>query len=1086
MIALRAQADVTAVQDRVESDLTEPSNPTFKRAVDAVFALDERGYRLDLSVQDQPYEALIKISESLHQFGLSHKMSDEFVEAIESQAIHIGVDFTKKAKPTPMEISLYVMDKKPELSEDQDHYIVAWDGLQKFGGDYHTDTVVEMHIDGTRSTRSNVPKFEEMFNIGGKKYLTVHLKKLKDSGGQTLDETGADLATFVEAVGPAAAGSAGGGAMKSQIESGTISPAMKDLITTVAETKQVIESSKFERQPEKNAPRIVELNNKIVAQTHAVATAEKIPAVVAKAVSKVMDQGVSFVQPTPKNLTADTSKGKAPESTGSNRPVVSTSIKMGENVAVAPPVKSEAKIPAFDKNIQTAANSIDVNKNIKIETSAPVAVKQNIVYTADNSNPSTAASQKVAGEVAKTSTSSQSLKIETPKPAPVANNQNVTPTQKLPEAVVVKQTDTKPALTIQQALKPDVAKAPIANNSNVAPVQKGPEPSASKQTDLKQPAPAQLAGKAADAPKAPAANSQNTNSVAAVTSKISDSQIKTQPSQPVASKTLDTVKIVTSNNGPAAVSASPKISEVKTQIPQAALPKVSESAKPVGNTSVNPASSQTSIKPVSDTPKQMPQNIAATVKTPEPVKQQPQHTTINSSQPVSSVVRPIEATKPVAQGNPAPVSKAVDVSARQQPQVSHNVSSSPSSDKQRVVHTNNIPVSNPKPLEGGIKTEVRSNTFQPTPKGPDRFTGNDSFVKQQITPAQPPVSIKQNNPYIPPPTVHVQPVSNKADTAKPATAPPLVIRAEPQKAEPVKSSFDKTSPVSPSRPVVPASGTAFSQTSAAPAKQPTVSPRVDTVAKVLTAPVSIPPSSAYASSSGSKISTGYQGNNNDSAPVKQFGSTPPIRQSEAKVFAVSAIATPVSSNNTNPPVSSYADRSRQYSGNAGTGDSVKPKVVVTERVEMPTYKPRNEDSFSREISRFDSVATETLRNRPAERHISYDDMNRVAARLRPEERKDFIQTMTRETSPVYGGFQPQKSADLFPVHDKKPAFDRIVPESRPIYTPTAERKLFHTDPISSSDKKSKAEFNKCAGCGGGKGCCSVTAKSDPNAPQFKR
>jgi hypothetical protein len=296
MTALRAIAKNADFYNKADLPPPEHNNPLFKLAVDAVFALDERGIRLNKKVKDKPYEALLQLSQELRDFGLTHSMAEEFVEAIESQAVHVGVDFTKKAKPTPMEISIYVMDKEPELSDDQDHYIVAWDGMQKFGGDYDTDTVVEMHIDGTRSTRSNVPKFEDMFKIGGKKYLIVHLKKLKDSGGQTLDEQGAELATFVEAVGPVAAGSAGGGAIKSKIESGTISPVLKELIGTVAETRNVIETAKFEAPSDKNALKIVDLNNKIVAQTHQVSVTEQIPAVVAKAVSYVMDQGAVVVQ----------------------------------------------------------------------------------------------------------------------------------------------------------------------------------------------------------------------------------------------------------------------------------------------------------------------------------------------------------------------------------------------------------------------------------------------------------------------------------------------------------------------------------------------------------------------------------------------------------------------------------------------------------------------------------------------------------------------------------------------------------------------------------------------------------------------
>ncbi len=416
------------------------SSKLFNRAVDAVLELDGRGHRLDISVIDTPYDALIKISAELRQYGMTHSMAEEFIEAIEAQAVREGVDFAQAAKPTPMEISIYVMNRKPELSEQKDHKIICYDGITKFGGDYDTSAVMQLHIDGTRTTQSNVPKFEEMFSTGGKKYLTVHLQKLKEGGGEELDQKGADMATYVQAVGPVAAGSASGGSMKREIEAGTVSPAVMDLVQTVADIKQVAEANRFDPSPEKAAPKIMQLSNKIAVQTHQVASAQSLPPVLVKAVNQAMD--IASAVPT-KSIVA---KPAVVQAANSN-PGVTQAVLAKAPASVTPPSMQAANV----SNVNTSP-AVVVKPNAS--TAAPVVAAPSAPASVAPSIP--AAAIVTPSVPAETPVAVAPVPAATPVVAAPSAPASVVPS--IPAAAVV--TPSAPAAT-PVAVAPVPASAPV-------------------------------------------------------------------------------------------------------------------------------------------------------------------------------------------------------------------------------------------------------------------------------------------------------------------------------------------------------------------------------------------------------------------------------------------------------------------------------------------------------------------------------------------------------------------------------------------------------------------------------------------------
>ncbi len=274
--------DVSSQAELHGNDAVEDLDPLFAQAVQRVFDLRERGIELKVKARNKPYDALIEVAEQLREFGLSNNVADVLVDALETQATQLGADFTRKEKPTPLEVSITVADKAPELDKSKTHFMVAFDGKKKYGAEYST---VDYHLAGqgsnwTKSTSTNVPALEKMFTGGGEQYLIFHFEKLEgdgvdglnvSSGAQQLPQAEVNTVSILEAAGPRAR-AADLAPVREAMESGKMSPAETAVINTVAQLNRTVES--IARAPEqlKQAQQIVkpirqEVTQKLEAMT---------------------------------------------------------------------------------------------------------------------------------------------------------------------------------------------------------------------------------------------------------------------------------------------------------------------------------------------------------------------------------------------------------------------------------------------------------------------------------------------------------------------------------------------------------------------------------------------------------------------------------------------------------------------------------------------------------------------------------------------------------------------------------------------------------------------------------------------------
>ena len=344
-----------------------PIDPVFAKAVDMVLKRDD----LDIEVTGLPYDALVKISDKLREYGFTNQIAEEFVAALEERALQLGIDFTQREKPTPLTMSLYIIDREPVIEAGKTHFMEAYDGLQRYGGDF-SRAEAHLGIRGTETSQTSVPKFEDLFKVAGKKYLVVHLEKLEGADIGKLDEKGAQLTNLVAAVGAQAAQSQGGGQMKTQIESGSMPASVQKLIETVAQVNQTVTASKFESRPEAAAPKLAEIKASLPQQVMA-AAADNIPPAIVKAVNMAMDAQVAKPSPAP---AAAANLNSAPSTPQSEASAPSANINAAPKVEV---VRNEGVKPqtgvAAPAEVVQAAPTVQVSPASNIEAPEAKAIK---------------------------------------------------------------------------------------------------------------------------------------------------------------------------------------------------------------------------------------------------------------------------------------------------------------------------------------------------------------------------------------------------------------------------------------------------------------------------------------------------------------------------------------------------------------------------------------------------------------------------------------------------------------------------------------------------------------------------------------
>lgn len=558
----------TGLSDSGQADDTT-LDPHFARAVDALFNLDDMGRRLDLEVSDVPYDALIRISGELHKFGVTNNLATEFVEAIEAQAVHLGVDFTRKEKPTPLTISLRIMDKAPDLEKDKTHFMVAWDRRGKHGSDYSS---VEAHLTntGTKITTTNVPKFEDLFSKGNEKYLVAHFVKLEGEELEGLDESGVDMATFVEAVGPVGAESASGGKVRQAIESGTISPAMRELIQTVASVNQVADASRTPGAVENAGTKISNLKVQVAELTHKVAMSENIPAVLVKAATQVIDLPVPA--DTVKISVAGMARAEnaAPvvaDNDNANAPAKGIENKAAQMADVAisatEPVQVQAKIEA--SAVDVAKPAVSEMSDVKI---AAADVKSAVQDTAVAKVDTAAASK--ADVVSAVVSKSEASVLDVAKPS-VAEAQVAKPA-----AAEVKTAGDVAAVKVEAAaIKTDVATKPEMSASEAA------KPSTVEVKEVKSTA-AEMKNTAPDVSVAKADAVVSKADTVAVVAAVTKSDVSvSEIAKPSMSAAQTPKEIVADVKNVAPVTVQPATAEVKTFVPPVSVVTGNVLVKPV-------------------------------------------------------------------------------------------------------------------------------------------------------------------------------------------------------------------------------------------------------------------------------------------------------------------------------------------------------------------------------------------------------------------------------------------------------------------------------------------------------------------------
>ncbi|PZO86734.1 MAG: hypothetical protein DI626_05705 [Micavibrio aeruginosavorus] len=502
-------ADLAVEADALSAEGAYASHdPELKRAIGAIFDLDDQGKRLDLEVSDVPYDALVRISRELHEFGVSNNLANEFVEVIETQAVHLGVDFTKKEKPTPMTVSLRVVDEEPQLDPGKTHFMVAYDRDGRHGGEF-SKTVMKLGINGTQSSHTNVPKFEDLFAMGKKQYLIVHFEKLEGEGVGSLDQSGVQMATLVEAVGVAAAESRSGQEIKQAMADGSLPADTTKLIETVAEINSVVQQTRAPDAPKDAQTRLETLKNEVVQITDSMSRHDAaIPQALVKAVVASFDK--QPVQQAPAvEAPAQAAPAKpeaAPAANNDNiakpvaaapvtaemqvsQPVIST--RVSDISAVQPEVKvAEAQVVSASRETLGASAAQPQVKAAEIQTPSIIRAVETIAATVQETKAQApAASQPIAPSVKAAEPSvAQTFAVAPAVVSPVAHNAPIqtistvtmasAPVSSVPptSAIVVPSAATvEAAVPVQQVMQaPQQPQAQQQMPARTTPVQNAP------------------------------------------------------------------------------------------------------------------------------------------------------------------------------------------------------------------------------------------------------------------------------------------------------------------------------------------------------------------------------------------------------------------------------------------------------------------------------------------------------------------------------------------------------------------------------------------------------------------------------------
>lgn len=364
-IATDQQSDVTAL------------DPLFAHAVQSVLELDARGVRLDINVRDVPYNALVTMAEKLRDFGVSNNVAQSMIDALETQATQLGVDFTRNEKPTPLEVSVRVADCRPDLDNSKTHFMVAFDGQKKFGSEYST---VEAHLtnQGTKLTTTNVPALESMFTGGGEKYVIMHFEKLApetlqgfEEGGMSaqageLSDAGVAAVELLEAAGPGA-NPAALESIRQTIEQGTITPQQTALIQTVGALNRAVETIARNPEPDAKAPEIIKQTAAPVTKALQTLTAAgQLPAPVMldatinalqKGEVAVATQKAALVQPQADNTNTLTVVAQTPEAPAVASPAVAVAVPTAPSVSEPAAVVATPAVAVASPTVEVSAPS---------------------------------------------------------------------------------------------------------------------------------------------------------------------------------------------------------------------------------------------------------------------------------------------------------------------------------------------------------------------------------------------------------------------------------------------------------------------------------------------------------------------------------------------------------------------------------------------------------------------------------------------------------------------------------------------------------------------------------------------------------
>lgn len=675
-----------------------PHDPALKRAIGAIFDLDDQGRRLDLEVSDAPYDALVRISKELHEFGVSNNLADEFVEVIETQAVHLGVDFTKKEKPTPMTVSLRVVDEEPRLDAGKTHFMVAYDRDGRHGGEF-SKTVMKLGINGTQSSHTNVPKFEDLFAAGKKQYLIVHFEKLEGEGVGALDQAGVQMATLVEAVGVAAAESRSGREIKQAIAEGSLPSDTSKLIETVAEINSVVEQTRAPDAPKDAQSRLDTLKNEVVQITDSMSRHDAaIPKALVEAVIASFDK-----QPVQQTPAAEAAKQAAP-------------------------AKPETAPPP-------AANNDNIAKPV---VSAPAAVEMPVQtpIAADIATPQSSAGTRTMETPA---VSPATLESSPAKAAPAATTQGVeTPVQSVAEAKAPQQVPNVPDTSFSQpqakAMDAPVASVVVAPAITIsAPAAPAAisdaiivKPATSAVREASAPV-AKIESPATAAPVAPPANAAPT---VAAPAKPADSKVEI--STPAVAKPAEVMAAATGVNEAKPVATAAREVAAQTQTAEIKSPAM---VQPVVTAPANtaPAAAAPPVQPAEGKPEISRPAVA------KPAEAVTAAAAVNDAKPATAEVTPVVRTAAPVTGTEtqsAPVSvtqkKAV---AAEQPATPTSLADVTRPAEIRTAPSETRPAQEPKGIDN---VPVRAGTPETATRTPEAQPSNvpthraDALVKEDV------------------------------------------------------------------------------------------------------------------------------------------------------------------------------------------------------------------------------------------------------------------------------------------------------------------------------------------------------------------